>query len=461
MELDATRMCELLVGLPDIDVIGVDDPEPGQLVVVIQSREPRPSCGRCGTAAWVKDRREVDLVDLPAFDQQVILRVIRTRWCCPAVRCAIGSWTLEHIDIAPAGHVMTTRAARWATEQVGRFARSVSEVATVLGTDWHTVNDAVISYGEVLLEADTDRVGVVRALSLDETLFKRDGRWRTQCWSTQIVDARSGQLLDIVEGRDTTGPAAWLAAQPAEWLGKIRWAVMDLSGPYRAVFDTMLPDAQQVADPFHVVQVANRRLDECRRRIQNETLGHRGRKADPLYRCRRLLLKATERLDHRGNTKLTGLLRAGDPHGDVAYAWHAKEAVRFFYDIPNPELAGRYLTQLAADLQDRSFHPRSGHSDGPSPGGEPRSSTGIVLEHRTGRPKRSTTSSSGSSAVRSDSAGSATTESDHCSTPADLTGHSSPQSPQHPAEFRRAAKVPAGITLAIGTSIGDHLWTCI
>jgi hypothetical protein len=40
---------------------------------------------------------------------------------------------------------------------------------------------------------------------------------------------------------------------------------------------TMLPDATQVADPFHVVRLANSKLDECRRRVQNDTLGHRGR----------------------------------------------------------------------------------------------------------------------------------------------------------------------------------------
>ena len=68
MELDPTRMCELLVGLPDVDVLGVDQPEPGALVVLIEPRQRRPSCGRCSTPAWVKDRREVDLVDLPAFD---------------------------------------------------------------------------------------------------------------------------------------------------------------------------------------------------------------------------------------------------------------------------------------------------------------------------------------------------------------------------------------------------------
>ena len=50
------------------------------------------------------------------------------------------------------------------------------------------------------------------------------------------------------------------------------------------------PHATQVADPFHVVRVANERLDEVRRRVQNETPGHRGHKNDPLYRCRRLLI---------------------------------------------------------------------------------------------------------------------------------------------------------------------------
>lgn len=59
---------------------------------------------------------------------------------------------------------------------------------------------------------------------------------------------------------------------------------MDLSGSYRSVADTVLAHATQVADPFNVASVANERLDEVRRRVQNEALGHRGRKSDPLYR---------------------------------------------------------------------------------------------------------------------------------------------------------------------------------
>ncbi|WP_419946969.1 ISL3 family transposase [Candidatus Poriferisodalis sp.] len=73
------------------------------------------------------------------------------------------------------------------------------------------------------------------------------------------------------------------------------------------------------------------------------------------YRCRRLLTKADERLDDRGRTKLVGLLAAGDPHGEVRTAWHAKEVVRSIYAIDDPDLAEEFTERLGADLQDPDF----------------------------------------------------------------------------------------------------------
>jgi transposase len=247
---------------------------------------------------------------------------------------------------------MTDRAGRWVTEQVGRSARSVNEVARELGCDWHTVNDTVVSYGTALVDDDPSRYGTVTALGLDEVLFVRIGPWHRQEFSTQFVDVKVGQLLDVVPGRSGKEPIAWLEAKPKEWRDQVRWATLDLSGPYRAVFDKMLPDAVQVADPFHVVKLANTKLDECRRRVQNATMGHRGRKTDPLYRCRRLLTKAEERLDDHGRDKLLGLLRAGDPLGEVTTAWHAKEAVREIYSHTNAALALEWVEHLGADMAD-------------------------------------------------------------------------------------------------------------
>src|SRR5665213_24497 len=152
-----------------------------------------------------------------------------------------------------------------------------------------------------------------------------------------------------------TEPMVWLAKKGKPWCDQVRFATLDLSGPYRKVFTLMTPGAVQVADPFHLVKLANTKLDECRRRVQNETLGHRGRKSDPLYRCRRLLTKAKERLDDKGNEKLVGLLAAGDPHGDVATMWQAKGAGRELYAHGDPELALQWVTELGRDLQDKDY----------------------------------------------------------------------------------------------------------
>lgn len=171
------------------------------------------------------------------------------------------------------------------------------------------------------------------------------------------MDVRAGQLLDVVAGRSATGPSAWLEARPPAWRQAIRYGVLDLSGPYRKTFDDTLAHVAQVADPFHLIKLANSKLDECRRRVQNDTLGHRGRKRDPLYRARRLLTKAHERLDEAGDAKLRGLLAAGDPHGEVRMAWHAKEVVRSLYDIGDPKLAGEFVDQLGIDLQDDTCPP--------------------------------------------------------------------------------------------------------
>jgi transposase len=106
-----------------------------------------------------------------------------------------------------------------------------------------------------------------------------------------------------------------------------------------------------------VVRVANERLDEVRRRVQNETLGHRGRKSDPLYRTRRLLVMADERLDDDARERRRGLLAAGDPKGQVADAWTAKEAVREIYRIGDPDLAAEWVAELADTLDDRVYSP--------------------------------------------------------------------------------------------------------
>jgi transposase len=64
---------------------------------------------------------------------------------------------------------------------------------------------------------------------------------------------------------------------------------------------------------------------------------------------------ASERLDDHGREKLQGLLRAGDPRGDVSACYTAKEAVRELYTVSDYELAGQWIDELIRDMDDSSW----------------------------------------------------------------------------------------------------------
>ena len=356
MAVDFTRALLLIVGLgPGVAVTEVGGRHGGPLVIGVELAA-RPCCVGCGGMVWAHDVNPVGLADLPAFGRAVRLVWNKRRWRCPSGSCAVRTFTEQQPRIAPPRARMTARAARHATRRAGA-GRAIKEIAAELGAGWHTVMAAVHRWGRALLEADPARIDGVTALGLDEILMFRRGRYRQKHWGTTVVDARRGILLDIVAGRSAAGATRWIQGRTLRWRQRVRWAVMDLSGPYRKAFTDALPKATQVADPFHVVKLADAAVDDVRRRVQNDTTGGRGTKGDPLYRIRRLLLTAAERITDRGHTKLRGLLAAGDPRGEVRDAWHAKETVRLIYRIPKHNLAVEALDELARDLRDEAFSP--------------------------------------------------------------------------------------------------------
>ncbi len=92
-------------------------------------------------------------------------------------------------------------------------------------------------------------------------------------------------------------------------------------------------------------------MDRVRRRVQNATLGHRGRKADPLYGIRRLLLRGAETMTEHGWDRLVAGLAAGDPLDEVLEAYCAKEELRAVYDTADVVVARARLDRFYASAQ--------------------------------------------------------------------------------------------------------------
>ncbi len=343
------------MGLKDVRVLHYQRHGPN-VELMIEQVIDGVRCPSCGERAQVKERPVVHYVDLPVYGTAMALAWKKHRMRCANPLCPRRTWVLSDHRIAAKNCLLTTRAAKWATVQVGS-GRTVSEVAGELDCDWHTVNDAVTTYGSALLTADRRRLNQTTAIGLDETSFVRQGSHHHTNYATTVADVENHQIIDILPSRKFDDVAGWIDKQPQAWKERICYGALDMSVTYAAVYTVMLPRARQVVDPFHAVSLANRCLDAIRRRVQTEQLGHRGRRDDPLYRARRALLMGEEKLDHGATERLASLLALGDPNAEVAIAYRIKERLRDFYKASNPYEARTMLAELERHCSKKAMPP--------------------------------------------------------------------------------------------------------
>jgi transposase len=323
---DATFACPDLTTFCRLDTLGLEVTgqrvEPDRAVLACRVVEPDDGCHRCGCVGTARDTVTRRLAHEPFGWRPTVLEVTVRRYRCPGCGHV---WRQDTTAAAAPRAKVSRRGLRWALEALVCQHLSVARIAEALAVSWDTANDAVLAEGRRVLIDDPTRFDGVKVIGVDEHCWRHTGRGDK--FVTVIIDLtpiRDGtgrsRLLDMVEGRSKQVFTTWLAQREQAWRDGVEVVAMDGFTGFKTATTQELPDAVAVMDPFHVVRLAGDALDRCRRRIQQDLHGHRGRSSDPLYRSRRTLHTGLDLLNDRQAQRLEKLF-AVEEHVQVEATW--------------------------------------------------------------------------------------------------------------------------------------------
>ena len=355
---NATFACPDLTMFCRIDQLGLEvvgqRVERKRAVLACRVVERDDWCRRCGCQGTARDTVVRRLAHEPLGWRPTSLEVTVRRYRCSGCRHV---WRQDTSLAAEPKAKLSRRGLRWTLEAIVVQHLTVARVAEGLGVSWNTANDAVLAEGRRVLIDDPCRFDGVTTLGVDEHCWRHTRKGDK--YVTVIIDltpVRDGKgparLLDMVEGRSKHVFATWLEERPQAWRDQIEVVAMDGFTGYKSAAVDKLPDAVEVMDPFHVVQLAGDALDRCRQRVQQETLDHRGRTGDPLYGARRTLHTGEALLTEKQRDRLARLFD-GDDHVQVETTWGVYQKIVAAYRDPD-RAAGRSALQKVITAISRS-----------------------------------------------------------------------------------------------------------
>ena len=139
------------------------------------------------------------------------------------------------------------------------------------------------------------------------------------------------RLLDLVPGRSKKAYTDWLTQRGEDFTAGVKVATLDPFHGYKAAIDDELAEATAVLDVFHVVALGTKCVDEVRRRVQQATTGHRGRKGDPLYGIQNILRAGAENLTDKQRARIERAFAAHEAHEVVDLTWQCAQQLRSAY----------------------------------------------------------------------------------------------------------------------------------
>lgn len=231
----------------------IDEPAKKLRLWVRRKRGSPPVCSGCGRAVeTLHEICEREVRDLPVFEFRaaVIIEFYR-------VRCPDCGPKMERVEQLPSKAPFAKRF----EEAVGRAceAAPVRQVARQFGLAQSTVRALDLRYLERW--AAQRKKAPLRQMGVDETYLGKKQKFVTVVSNLETAEPlfiepeRKKETLDRFFERELT------AAQR----GRIEAACVDMWEPFRLSIEQWAPNCRIVYDKFHIMQHANRAIDEVRR----------------------------------------------------------------------------------------------------------------------------------------------------------------------------------------------------
>lgn len=169
---------------------------------------------------------------------------------------------------------------------------------------------------------------------------------------TPLVDGTGpARLLDMCPGHSADVLRTWLQERDPGFRSQVQVVTMDGFTGYATAVDQVLPQANKVMDPFHVVHLAADKLIGCRQRLQRETTGRRGHKDDSLYKHRRTLLTRTNYLTERQKQRLDMLWATDGDYVALEVTWMFYQDMIQAYGHPKKSQGKKVMERIINTLR--------------------------------------------------------------------------------------------------------------
>ena len=302
------------------------------IIVDVESTHAKvkcPCCGRRSDAGMYDSRRRLwRHIDLGPWE--IYLRSKARRFHCH--RC--DTIVTEAVPWAEPGSTFS----RDFEDVVSFYAQTTNQtvVSRVMNIAWPTVGNIAVRTvkrrGMPLERRQLYRIGI------DEISYRKHHKYLTI-----VADHVGGDVVWGGEGKSGDTLDQFLDALGEAGRARIQLVSMDMSQAFISKITERLPNATIVFDPFHVIKLANKAVDEVRR-AQVRALAGLADDAQAIKNTRWILLKAQENLSGKDLAKLALVAAANRP---LYRAYLLKETLRAVYREPPDKAREKLKAWLA------------------------------------------------------------------------------------------------------------------